>query len=475
MQGKRSQSDCLLGRFSSLRSQQGRTHSSHSVRVGYSEESRIPEKSQEMSSGTQTTVRIPRSTMELEGVTSFPASGKTGRFQATRTHPSIKSFSCSCSEIPRQGRLCSTGSTAREVTTATPSDGGDTGLEIRRTDYGQRIQAYNQMVDTPSDRRDGPEVLHSAAVNDYRCFQFRGGATLDDRSASGRWSAAERDLHINHLELLAVFRGVKSFRRHLRNRRVTVHLDNITAHLSKEGGTRSAHLNKLTMEILLFCRNRGVVLTPAYLPGIANLGADALSRGKETSEWFINPIVTSWMFRRFAHPQIDLFASNRSAQLVETYFSLDRRDKLSAGTNALNQTWAFNLMYAFPPPQIIPLILARMKECKGTLILVTPFWSRAAWLPELLQMSVLAPLRLPPHQSTERDLTTGRNLPSLQKLKLTVWLICGTPSRARGLITPWGRSSVDPGEIPRRINTPALGGHGQNGVGDTLYQELLQL
>ena len=111
-------------------------------------------------------------------------------------------------------------------------------------------------------------------------------------------------------------------------------------------------------------------LTPAYLPGIANLGADA--RGKKTSEWFINPIVTRRMFRRFGHPQIDLFASNRSAQ-VETYFSLDRRDKLSTGTSALNQTWAFNLMYAFPPPHIIPLILARMKECKGTLILVTPF------------------------------------------------------------------------------------------------------
>ena len=176
VQGKRSLSDRLLGRFSSLRSQQGRTHSSHSVRVGHSEKSRIPEKSQEMSSRTQTAVRIPRSTMELEGDTSFAASGKTGRFQAARTHPSIKSFSGSYSEIPGQGRLCSTGSTAREVTTATPSDGGDTGLEIWRTDSGQRIQAFNPMVDTPSDRRDGPEVLHSAAVNDYRCFQFRVGS-----------------------------------------------------------------------------------------------------------------------------------------------------------------------------------------------------------------------------------------------------------------------------------------------------------
>ena len=144
---------------------------------------------------------------------------------------------------------------------------------------------------------------------------------------------------------------------------------------------------------------------------------------------------------------------------MDTYFSVTFR----------------NLFYSFPPPQIIPLTLAKKKECKGTLTLVTPFWSRTAWLAELLQISVLAHLRLPPHQSTTRDLTTGRNLPSLQKLKLTVWLICGTPSRTKGLITPWQSSSVYPGETPRRTTTPGRDGRGQNGVGDTLYQELHQL
>ena len=106
-----------------------------------------------------------------------------------------------------------------------------------------------------------------------------------------------------------------------------------------------------------------MVLTPAYIPGIANLGADALSRENETSEWFINPIVTRRMFRRFSHPQIDLFASNRSAQVV-TYFSLDRRDKLSAGTNALNQTWAFNLI-CFPTSLVHPFVTGLNEGVQG--------------------------------------------------------------------------------------------------------------
>ena len=73
------------------------------------------------------------------------------------------------------------------------------------------------------------------------------GATMDEKKASGRWSAAERKLHINHLELLSVFRGVQRFLRHLRNKRVTVHLDNVTAaaYPAKEGGTRSETLNAL--------------------------------------------------------------------------------------------------------------------------------------------------------------------------------------------------------------------------------------
>ena len=108
---------------------------------------------------------------------------------------------------------------------------------------------------------------------------------------------------------------------------------------------------------------------------IANLRADALSRGTETRE--------GEDFQSFWTP------TDRSVCIKEigsdkTYFSLDRRDHHSAGTNALNQPWTFKRMYAFPPPQIIPLILARMMECRGALVLVTPFRSREAWIPELV-------------------------------------------------------------------------------------------
>ena len=192
------------------------------------------------------------------------------------------------------------------------------------------------MVDTLSDRRDGPEILHSAAVNDNRCFQFRVG------SDSGRQVVKRQMVCGREGPSHQPFGTVGGVQRSQK-------LQTSSEEQESDGSFGQHHCNSPPFQ---------VVLTPAYLPGIANLGADTLSWGKETSEKFINPIVTRQMFRRFSHPQFDIFASNRSAQ-VETYFSLDRRDKLSAGTNALNQTWVFYLMYAFPPPQIIPLILAK--------------------------------------------------------------------------------------------------------------------
>ena len=55
------------------------------------------------------------------------------------------------------------------------------------------------------------------------------GATLDHRSAIGKWTVKEAELHINHLELLAVMKAVQAFVLILRNKGVTVYLDNVTA------------------------------------------------------------------------------------------------------------------------------------------------------------------------------------------------------------------------------------------------------
>ena len=63
------------------------------------------------------------------------------------------------------------------------------------------------------------------------------GAHLDKHTARGTWSLPESKLHINHLELKAVFLALKEFRT-LLNKTVLIATDNTTvvAYINKEGG-----------------------------------------------------------------------------------------------------------------------------------------------------------------------------------------------------------------------------------------------
>ena len=64
------------------------------------------------------------------------------------------------------------------------------------------------------------------------------GAHLDEHTARGTWSLPESKLHINHLELKAVFLALKEFRTLCCNKTVLIAIDNTTviAYINKEGG-----------------------------------------------------------------------------------------------------------------------------------------------------------------------------------------------------------------------------------------------
>ena len=67
------------------------------------------------------------------------------------------------------------------------------------------------------------------------------GAHLNEGTARGTWSLPESKLHINHLELKAVFLALKEFQDLCSNNIVLVATDNTTvvAYINKEGGMKS--------------------------------------------------------------------------------------------------------------------------------------------------------------------------------------------------------------------------------------------
>ena len=75
-----------------------------------------------------------------------------------------------------------------------------------------------------------------------------------------------------------------------------------------------------------------------YLRSVANLRADALSRGRKAQEWSFRDLASHRLFRWWGSPVVDFFAS-RQACRVPQYFSLDLSDRRASGGDALKERW----------------------------------------------------------------------------------------------------------------------------------------
>ena len=99
------------------------------------------------------------------------------------------------------------------------------------------------------------------------------GAHLLDQNVSGVWSAQEKLLHINLLEMKAMFLALQAFQEVVSGHHVTAMCDNSTvvAYVNKQGGTVSRPLCLLTSRLLRWAESFDVHLEARYLPGESNV------------------------------------------------------------------------------------------------------------------------------------------------------------------------------------------------------------
>ena len=137
------------------------------------------------------------------------------------------------------------------------------------------------------------------------------GAHLLDQNVSRVWSDQEKLLHINLLEMKALFLGLQAFREDVIGHHVTAMCDNSTvvAYINKQGGTVSWALCLLTSRLLRWTESFDVHLDARYLPGKSNVLADLLSRRGQVvgTEWSLHPQVARSLLRVWGNPSIDLF------------------------------------------------------------------------------------------------------------------------------------------------------------------------
>lgn len=261
------------------------------------------------------------------------------------------------------------------------------------------------------------------------------GAHLEHHQAAGQWTEQFKLNHINLLEMQAVWNALKTFQASLQNRKVLVRCDNATvvAYINKQGGTRSLNLCVLLWEMMQWCIKHKIQIFAAHIPGKKNCLADKLSRGRtviKLTEWSLKEMVVNQVFHVLGVPNIDLFATRLNKKLP--VFCSPYPDVQALACDALSIAWTNMFAYAFPPPILLPKVLNKVQEEDCTILLIAPIAPHQSWFPQLLELVIDVPIKLPvlPDLLSQNN---GQSLhPNPQSLNLAVWKVSRTLSLQEG-------------------------------------------
>ena len=260
------------------------------------------------------------------------------------------------------------------------------------------------------------------------------GAYLLDQNVSGVWSAQEKLLHINLLEMKALFLGLQAFQEVVAGHHVTAMCDNSTvvAYVNKQGGTVSRSLCLLTSRLLRWTESLDVHLDARYLPDESNVLADVLSRRWQVvgTEWSLHPQVARALLRAWGNPSIDLFATCLNAKLP-LYCSLVP-DPQAVFEDAFRHPWDDLDLYAFPPFALVGRVIARVQESsRVAMTLVAPLWPEKEWFADLLLLLTQPPLALPCWDKLLRQPHCSLFHQGVHALNLHAWRLSSDTNESR--------------------------------------------
>ena len=214
------------------------------------------------------------------------------------------------------------------------------------------------------------------------------GISHNNVKNGGRWNICESKLHINCLELLAVFIGLKTFCKDKTKIHVRIMADNTTAvsHINNMGGTQSLMCNSITKDIWTWCYARDIWISAAHIPGVLNVEADSASRQfNDALEWMLKPSIFKFVTNVFGMPTIDLFASRNNRQ-IDKYVSWKPEPDAFA-IDAFSLNWAKGFPYIFPPFSVLGMTISKIRREKVSSILIIPNWPTQTWFPLAIGLS----------------------------------------------------------------------------------------
>lgn len=208
------------------------------------------------------------------------------------------------------------------------------------------------------------------------------GVACGGQRANGNWSDRELTLHINMLELIAAYYGLKIFTGDIKNCDILLRIDNTTAicYINRMGGVQHPHLNELARNIWQWCESRNIYIFASYISSRDNITADRESRQINVdTEWEISEHVFTQIINTLGIPKFDLFASAQNYK-CKRYASW-KLDPYSEIIDAFTFSWQNIDFYAFPPFSLVTRVLEKIVSDKAKGIVVVPHWPSQPWYP----------------------------------------------------------------------------------------------
>jgi hypothetical protein len=187
----------------------------------------------------------------------------------------------------------------------------------------------------------------------------------------------------NQRETAAVLRALTSFQGLLQENRIralSIRSDNsVTVYNLQRQGAGLALLG-LTRAIFSLLAKLDIRIEVRHIPGIENVLADQLSRMEASGDYSLRQELFQLGCKRLqVTPTIDLFAhcQNRKCQRFAALDSPLQSGRVFA--DAFSQRWDNEISYVFPPVQIIPRVLQKIRNENATTIVVIPKWTTKPW------------------------------------------------------------------------------------------------
>lgn len=226
------------------------------------------------------------------------------------------------------------------------------------------------------------------------------GACCDLEKTHGFWSELDKKLHINILELRAIFYGLRCFANNLTNVNILLRCDNTTAisYINRMGSIQYLELAKLTRDIWKWCENKNLWILATYISSANNFIADKESRQiSPETEWSLSQDAFKLIVNKYGKPKVDLFASHINKK-CDKYVSW-HKDPGSYAVDAFTVNWKGLSFYAFPPFNLILRTLQKIIQDKAEGIVVVPLWKSQPWYPLFSRLKVGSELVLNPHSN----------------------------------------------------------------------------